>query len=82
MSGYCFSRGVEQWIWIFGDQERYDNDDDEEEDKIRATNEKVLCKYVNLHRFVLAKEKKGRGISYSVDKGPVPSQTDRTRHFQ
>lgn len=57
-------------------QGRYDDDDDdEEEDKNKIQYQvlrlgKVLCKYVNLHRFVLAKAKKrGRGISYSVDKG-------------
>lgn len=34
--------------------------------KCYPTDGKVLCKYVNLHRFVLAKEKKGeRNIVFS-----------------
>lgn len=75
LSGYCFSRGVEKWIWILERQGQHEGDDDddeeEEEDKnkiqyqVSATNGKVLCKYVNLHRFILAKGRK-RGEEYRI----------------
>lgn len=60
-------------------QGRYD-DDDEEEDKIQyqvLQLGKVLCKYVNLHRFVLAKGSK-RGEEYRIQwirEGPASGLT-------